>query len=481
MRPPRGGAPGTSLYSPTMRQEVVLRRQLAVVGRHGLLIALTVVVAAAAAYLGSGLLPRVYEAQVTLLVGQALAPNAPDFDQLLTSQRLSQTYAQMATMRPIVGQVIERLGIPETQEQLLARVTAQSAADSLFLSIKVQDSDPIRAAEIANTFADELVRASPDVFVTAPDKGRANVLSIVEPANPPQTWISPRTLMNTLLAAVLTLMVAAGLAFVLEYLDDRLKSPGDVTDVPSEAPVIGVIHRDEASPASTGLAMVGRPFSEEADAYRLLRSQLGFTHPGTELRSMLVTGMGDDDALAEVASNIALAFAHAGSRTILVDADLQNPKIHTIFGQPNDNGLSNLVMSPALSPQHLSRESIEPLLRVITAGPPPARQAGLLTPARIGHVLTALREHCDVVILHAPIALDAGETASVAAATDGTMFVVDGGRTTRQDVIHVQEFLRRAGAHLTGFVYVRSAASPRGVRERFKATLDPSPGQRRSS
>jgi capsular polysaccharide biosynthesis protein len=168
-----------------MRDDLVLRRQLAIVRARGPVVLIAVVVAMLAAYVGSGFLPRVYEARATLLVGQALAPNAPDFDQLLASQRLSQTYASMATMRSIVLKVLDRLELTEPPGELEEHVIAQTASDSLFLTITAQNADPATAAEIANAFADELVLASPDVLLTPDQPGGANLLQVVDPAVAP--------------------------------------------------------------------------------------------------------------------------------------------------------------------------------------------------------------------------------------------------------------------------------------------------------
>ncbi len=280
------------------------RRSLAVIRRWLWLLIASLLLAGGASFLVSSSLTKLYEARVTLIVGQSLQSTSPDYNQLLASQRLSQTYADLVTTGPLLTRVIDKESLDATPEELRALVKADAPRDSTLVTITVTDPDPIKAASIANTIADELIASSPALSGRNSDvqqfvdqdlqaaqrqiqdteaevqrlsglqtrtadqetqlqslQGRlvqlrqtyatllgfsstsgSNLLTIVDPALPPAEASSPRVLLNTLLAALVGLMLAVGVAFLVEYLDDTLKSPDDVEAV-AGLPTLGTIIR----------------------------------------------------------------------------------------------------------------------------------------------------------------------------------------------------------------------------------------------
>lgn len=456
-----------------MRQEFVLRRQLRILGSKAWLIAIAVIVFGVIAYLLSGFFPRVYESTTTLLVGQALTRDSPNYDQLLASQRLSQTYAQLATTRPIVIRVIERLRLEETPDDLTASVTSLAAIDSLFVSITARSDDAARASEIANAFADELIDASPRVVVAPSDVGATNLLSVVEPAIPADAPISPRTLMNTLLAAIVGLIVAAAIVFTRAYIADRVNVPDDAREA-SGLPLLGEIPSatDELSHQEIGVV---RPPPDRAEAIGGLRTQLQLRHPGPQPFTVAITSSSEGEGTSLIAANLAVSLAQDGRRTILVDANVLNPMVDQLFGTPNTTGLSAMLSSPALAPASVAHQTIEPNLRVIVAGPIRSRPSELLTPTRIDRLLQRLLEDSDVVVLDCPPVLTSPETAVLSAMADGSVYVVKGSVTTRENLRHGRETLDTVGAHVFGFVFVRPAAQATDVRRRLRDHLRPAP------
>ena len=121
------------------------------------------VIGAVLAFAVSNAQPRIYEAKATLIVGQALEALNPDVNQLIVSQRLSSTYAAIATKRPALEHVIGQLGLKETPDQLGRRVWAEAPTDSTLLTLMAQDTDPAAAAAIANELAELLIASSPAI------------------------------------------------------------------------------------------------------------------------------------------------------------------------------------------------------------------------------------------------------------------------------------------------------------------------------
>lgn len=241
----------------------------------------------------SDLQQQEYEARSTLIVGQALSATNPDYNQLLVAQNLSATYAAMAETRLVLDLVIAQLGLDVSPRALASRFQVDAPRDSTFPFITARDTVPERAASIANAVAAQLIAVSPtiqgreaafqqsidedlaatqgliedtqarvDRLIEPPGRtsqqeselqaleGRlaslrstyatllsfssgsaTNILTVIEPAVAPSSAVSPRTLVNTILAAALGLMVVAVIAFVTEQLDDRIKDPDTVQEV----------------------------------------------------------------------------------------------------------------------------------------------------------------------------------------------------------------------------------------------------------
>ena len=156
-------APYVATHRESTRGEptLELRKQIAVLRAWWWLLVASVLLAGGAAFIVSGLLPKVYQGQTTLVVGQGLSAVSPDYNQLLASQQISQTYAQVATTRPLLEKVIAQLNLQETPEELLKHVQASATPNNTLITITAQDGNPARAAAIANDLADALIAASP--------------------------------------------------------------------------------------------------------------------------------------------------------------------------------------------------------------------------------------------------------------------------------------------------------------------------------
>ena len=140
-----------------------LRRAATVLRRWALLIVVGTVLAGVTAFAVSTTIQKVYESGSTLIVGQSLTAVNPDSNQLLVSQRLSQTYAELAVTRPLLERVIAKLGLSTSAADLEKRVSADPHRDTSLLTVTAKDATPDRAAAIANQVAEELIALSPTV------------------------------------------------------------------------------------------------------------------------------------------------------------------------------------------------------------------------------------------------------------------------------------------------------------------------------
>jgi len=518
---------------------VEFRRQIGIVRAWFPLLVICVLLAAGAAFVISSLQQKVYEAKATLIVGQSLTGVSPDYTQLLASQRLSTTYAAVATTRPILEAVIKDLGLETTPDELLERVLAKAPTDSTLLTISAQDGDAARSAAIANAIAEQLIAASPAIQGRQADlqasidadlkatqaqieatqarvaaltqleertaaqeaelatlEGRlvslrstyatllafssgsaTNLLSVVEPAVQQLAPISPRPLLNTLLAAVLALLVALGIAFLADYLNDAIRSPEDVQEVAGVS-TLGTIARmkgDGGRREIYQLAALLYPRSSVAESYRTLRTNIEFASIDAPLQTLLVTSALPREGKTVTASNLAVVYAQAGRRVLLVDADLRKPDVHLLFDLPNTYGLTTLLRSDEVSLAAVAHETEQTNLRVLTTGPLPPNPAELLGSHRMRTVLEVLKAGADLVIFDSPPLQAVTDAAILGSILDGTLLVVDAGRSRRGAVHQGREALAKAGANAVGAVLNRIPGSARSAYAGYYAGLYGSP------
>jgi non-specific protein-tyrosine kinase len=492
-----------------------LRHQLAFLRSALPLIVIGTLVGALAAYLVSSVLPPTYQSDTTLLVGQAANPGtAADYNQLLISQRLSQTYAQLVTLPEIASGVIKKLNLSMTPEELLKHVHADAALDSTLLTVTAEAGSADEAAKIANAFVAELL-ASPfaeqgtpteietlvqedllavraqtqqvqdqiDALVAKTDRtdaeeqrlanlqaqmvglrstlatllslstgSNANLLTVVDPAIPPSSASSPKIPLNTVLGGLLGLLAAVGIAYTIRRLDDTIKTPDDVESL-TGLPLLGMIVRmpgDKARPLHYRLATLLYPRSPAAEGFRHVRTNVDFASGEAPIRSLLVASAVPGEGKTITASNLAVAYAQAGRTTCLVDADLRRPTIHELFGLPNDHGLSTLMAGDKTTFESATHATDVPGLRVLTSGPLPPNPAELLASARMRAILAELLERVDLVVIDSPPLQAVTDAAVLSSLVDGTILVVAAGKTRRGSLVRGRDALQRVGANVLG-------------------------------
>jgi non-specific protein-tyrosine kinase len=478
--------------------------------------------AGATAFVVSSLQQKVYEAKTTLIVGQSLSAANPGYNELLVSQGLAVTYAAVAETRPILERVIARLDLDGTPKDLSDRVQVDAPRGTSFLTISVQDVVPARAAAIANELGDELISVSASIqgrdtdFQTSIDQDLAstqelieatqervqtlteltsrtpqqaselqalegrlvslratyatllsvssgsasNTVTVVEPAETSTIPVAPLPLLSSLFAAVLGLLVVAGVAFLAEQLDDSIKDADAVQEVTglSNLGTITQMRTDRGRSAIYRMVTLLYPRSSQAEAYRRLRVNLEFASVDAPLQTLLVTSAAPGEGKTVTASNLAVAFAQAGRRVLLVDADLRRPGVDECFSVPNTHGLTTMLHGSAGEPELASQPTEQANLEVVTTGPLPPNPAELMGSQRMQTVLGVLRRSADLVIFDSPPLQAVADAAVLSTFVDGTLLVIDTGRGRRRQVRMARETLARAGANVLGVALNRVAA-----------------------
>jgi non-specific protein-tyrosine kinase len=288
--------------------------------------------------------------------------------------------------------------------------------------------------------------------------GTANFLSVVELPQVPTTPVSSSTASNVIMAAMIGLALAVAAAFLLEYLDDTIRTPEDI-DRTLKLAALGTIANVRGGSLGAELISARQPRSPATEAYRALRVNIQFSMVDRTLRTILVTSANPGEGKSTIACNLAIVIAQAGARVILVDSDLRRPTLHRIFALPNSSGLTSILLDPDTQLPALIQASGVDNLRIMTSGPQPPNPSELLGSKRMESVIEALQQEADIIIFDSPPVLAATDGLVLSSRVDATILIIRAGHTRRSPARHAREALKTVGANTLGAVLNRLAKS----------------------
>ena len=419
-------------------------RLLAILRRWWWLLLLGVVVGGSASFAVSRAMKPVYRASTTLLVNQTQTPGVIAYNDILTSERLTKTYRELVTKRPVLQEVVDRVGNPKDTETLRDMVSVSVVRDTQLLRLSVESDDPIQATILANAIAYAFIGQN-DIT----ELSRAGAVSVVEPAAVPTSPVEPRVAFNVVLGLIAGLLVAAGLVILMEYLDDTVKSEQDVERV-AGLTTLGVVLRFGRQKSALPVAGYGSR-SPAAEAYRAIRTSVQFATMDRPGQVLLVTSPNAGDGKSTTAANLAVTMASAGRRVMLVDADLRKPSLHRIFNLDNRVGLTSALLSGNGVRSCIQSSGFDNL-SLLTSGPLPPNPSELLSSPRMRDLVEALRRETDAVVMDSPPALVVTDATLLSAMADGTVLVAEAGRTRSGALRHAVDGLSRATDRLLGVV-----------------------------
>ncbi len=281
-----------------------------------------------------------------------------------------------------------------------------------------------------------------------------NYLAIVESAQPKFSPVRPNVQLNMGVAVAIGLALGLTLIFVLEHMDDTLKSRDDLGKLIGLNP-LGAIREMKDEAYENALITTRKGFSPESEAYRMIRSNIQFMSVDEPSKSFLVTSAVRGEGKSTVAANLGVVMAQAGHKTIVVDTDLRSPVQQEIFQLRNPRGLTDLLREPELKAINHLESTHVPGLRVLTSGALPPNPSEMVGSQRMKQVMAELAEIADVIIYDSPPAVIVADAAILSERVDGTVFVIKVDKTRREVVQQAIFNLRQAEANLFGVVLNR--------------------------
>ncbi|WGZ92636.1 MAG: polysaccharide biosynthesis tyrosine autokinase [Candidatus Thiothrix putei] len=282
----------------------------------------------------------------------------------------------------------------------------------------------------------------------------ANNIAIIDPAQTPLKKFKPNLSTNLLFGGLLGLLLGISAAFMREFLDDTVKDINELERV-TQLPVLGVMaETTDANTRQLATATISKPRSVIAEAFRSLRTSLRFSHQRDDTPIIFITSTSPNEGKTTTASNLACAYASAGNRVLLIDADLRNPSLHKTLGIHAPNGLANY-LSGALDNRELIQTTDIPNLYLLPAGSLPDDPAELLSSPHMHSLLASAKRDFDQIILDGPPVLGLADALILASQSSATLLTVRAEYTRMVMLENALTRLRRAQAPLVGILLNR--------------------------
>lgn len=206
------------------------------------------------------------------------------------------------------------------------------------------------------------------------------------------------------------------------------------------------------------LIALADPHSPAAEAYRTLRTNIQFSSLDRPLRTIMVTSTGPEEGKSTTLANLAVTFAQAGSRIILVDCDLRRPSQHAIFHLDNAQGLTTAMLREG--DELPIQETAVPNLRLLPAGPPPPNPSELLGSQRMEKIIEALKAQAEVIFFDSPPIIAVTDAAVLSRKVDGVLLVVSVGQTKRDHALKAKQLLEKVNARILGVALNNAKLEP---------------------
>jgi succinoglycan biosynthesis transport protein ExoP len=457
-----------------------LRDYVRMLRRHKWVILQAVVLVPVAAVLLSLRQPAAYEASAEVLLSRqnlaAVLTGTPDPALSQQADRIAETQAKLARVPTVAARSIDAVGAKGLTVQALlddSEVAPERNAD--LLEFTVRNESPELAVRLASEYATQFTRYRLELDTAAlvlartevekqiaeleleGDRGSDLYLSLVDKAQQLRTMealqtqnsfvvrpadraeqVQPKPVRNGLLGVGLGLLIGVMFAFIWEALDTRVRSAEEVGDALHLPLLARLPEPAKRLRAKNRLVMLSDPSGVQAEAFRMLRTNLEFVNVDRDARVVMVTSATQAEGKSTTVANLAVAFARAGRRVALVDLDLRRPFVDRFFGLEGRPGVTDVALGradldEALVPIEITRPSPDQVngdrrvvtgeLEVLPCGPLPPDAGEFVGTRALGAIVHNLRDRFDLVLVDAPPILKVGDALALSARVDGLIVV----------------------------------------------------------
>lgn len=500
-----------------------LRKYLRIIWRRKWLVIVPVLIITIGAYVATSLYSTpLYQSSAELLqrssgLDKALL-GSDVFQQSYSPERDMQTASELVKSPQVASAVAASMGEQLGDRDPASMVNVSVIGKSDILRITITDTDAQRAADVANSFANEYINwrrgvdqevlqaaripLETQVLNTPPElqesasykvlKDKLETLKLIEsiqtgnlelvkPATIATSPFSPKPMRTAIMALIASLAFGVGLAFIMEHLDTKVRSTGEISAV-IQKPVLAAVPKMSAN-NNGSLETLANPSGASSESFRLLKTNLGYIEPDREIKSIMVTSAHAGEGKTTTIANLAVTMARAGQRVIVLDGDMRRPMLHHYMGIDNSIGLTNVIAGSctlreslqmidaqdlAISSSNLmantaipgfsaSTNGVKPIY-CATVGPIPPNPGELISSEKFGSLIDEARQYADIVLVDAPPLGAVGDAASMASKVDGVVVVVRIAQTPKKSLGLINHFIETVPTCVMGLVVTNASA-----------------------
>jgi len=378
------------------------------------------------------------------------------------AERLDAILADLSQSREVLQQQINdfQSQIDEINTPLAAidaQIAATSAADPEYQALldqrsKLNERIEGQRRELENQLSDYQQRLQ--ILQVSERLTTTGGVQILNPANVPGSPISPNIVRDLVQAALIGLFVGIGLAFLLEQLDDSIRTPADLERVAKDLPTLGLIPFDDGwkSKDEPRLSTLVAPMSAAAESYRGLRTSLQYLAINRPMGVVQLTSATASEGKTSTLANLAMAFADAGMRVAVVGCDLRRPRIHQFFQVDGSIGLTSVLLGTTPLHQAVQQSPVHPNVAVLPSGPRPPNPSELLSLDRTGQLIRSLLQTHSIVFLDCPPVLPVTDSLVLSRTVDASLYIAMSNKTSKRETKQALERLRQVNSPLIGTI-----------------------------
>jgi len=448
--------------------EIDLREIIRIIFRQWWVVGVFFLISVTASFvLSFYVLQPVYKAEATLFVGkEGSKTGGIELGEIQLNDKLVLDYREIIKSRLAAREIIEKLNLDMSIEAFQKCVTVTTVNNSRLIKIAFLSSDPRLAMDVANALSEFIIKKAEDIV-------DVKNVQVIDAAEFPSRPIKPNKKMNLAIAGVVGIMAGIGVILIIEYLDSTLKNSEDVErylgfNVIGEIPKFEGEKRNhrkkrnsvdslsfERGKLSSNLISFHDPKARASEAYRALRTNIGFLGVDRQIKSIVVTSPDQAEGKSTTCANIAISMAQTDKKVLLLECDLRKPKIHKYFGVENDKGLTDVIVNN-MEYEAVTRK-IDQIknLYVITCGPIPPNPAEILESAKMNDLINRLKDSFDMVILDSPPVSELTDAAIVSKNADGVILVIASGESNIDMARHAKSALENVKARVLGVVLTK--------------------------
>lgn len=383
--------------------------------------------------------------------------NEGDYTQndLTVNKNLVDSYSVLVKSKKVLKEVINDLDLDYEVDKLAKQISVSSVNETEYLKITVEDKSPKKAYMIAKTTSKYFTNEVQKIY-------KMNNVSIVD-----EPEISDKISNNTfkrdlVLGFAAGLFISVGILFVIYYFDDTIKYHDEIEEE-LNLPVLAKVFKSRIEDlnkkkrknnkvATTELILAKYPKSVVSESIKTLRTNLEFSSVEKTIRTILITSSIPGEGKSFISSNLAISFAQANKRVLIIDADMRKGRLHKIFKVNNTKGYSDLLIDKVENFGEYIKKTSVPGVSVITRGTIPPNPSELLNSTKNKELIKELKKHFDKIIFDGVPCSGLPDSIIVSSLVDKVIIVSSNKYTPKNEFISTKNTLEKANAPIAGFI-----------------------------